>query len=94
MIHTLLWLLLKARSCSSNCQDKLLPDPNAPLSSTIPAAAVRDDNDAHTQFGQQIQGCERKRSRGSYVKLTPDQQAQIAKYALANGNKLSASNLM
>ena len=30
---------------------------------------------------------ESKRPRGLYLKLTPVQQAQIAKYALANGNK-------
>ena len=70
-------------------QDKQLPDPNGPLSSIIPAEAIRDANDAHTraQSSQQIQGGECKRSRGFYVKLTPVQQAQIAKYALANGNK-------
>ena len=74
-------------------QDKLLPDPNGPLSSTIHAAAIRDANNAHTRSSQQIQGGERKWSRGSYVKLTPVQQAHIAKYALANGNKASASTL-
>ena len=41
-------------------QDKQLPDPNGPLSSIIPAEAIRDANDAHTilsiQSSQQIQG--------------------------------------
>ena len=53
---------------------------------------IRTANDAHTpsvsaQSSQQNQGGECKRSRGSHIKLTPVQQAQIAKYALANGNK-------
>ena len=69
-------------------QDKPLPDPNGPLSSTISAAAIRDGNDAHTWSSQQILG-KHKWSRGSNVKLTPVQQAHIAKYALANGNKVS-----
>ena len=41
----------------------------------------------------QIQGGECKWSQGSYVNLTPVQQANIAKYALANGNKASVSTL-
>ena len=41
------------------------------------------------QSSQQIQGGERKQlwSRGSCINLTPVQQAQIVKYALAIGNK-------
>ena len=72
---------------ASKRQDKLLPDPNGLLFSTISTAAIRDANDVHTRSSQQIQGGERKRSRGSYVKLTPVRQAHIAKYALANGYK-------
>ena len=73
-------------------QDNHLPDLNGPLSSIISSEVIRTANDAHTlsvstQTSQQNQGGECKRSRGSYVKLTPVQQAQIAKYALANGNK-------
>ena len=58
----------------------------SPLSSIIPAEAIRDVNDAHIQ-STQVQGGESKRPRGSYVKLIPVQQAQITKYTLANGNK-------
>ena len=48
-------------------QNKKLPDPNGPLSSIIPAEAIRDANDVHTllscaQSSQQIQGGECKRS--------------------------------
>ena len=39
------------------------------------------------QSSQHTQGGEDKQSRGFYVKLTSVQQAQIAKYALANSNK-------
>ena len=41
------------------------------------------------QSSQQIQGGECKQPRSSYAKLTPVQQAQIAKYALANENKVA-----
>ena len=78
---------------TSKRQDKPLPDPNGLLPSTIPAAAIRDANDVHTWSSQQIKGNEHKRSWGSYVKLTPVQQIHVAKYALANGNKASASTL-
>ena len=70
-----------------------LPDPNGLLSSTIPTTAILGANDTHTRSSQQILGGERKRSRDSCIKLTPVQQAHIAKYALANGNKASASTL-
>ena len=53
-------------------QDRRLPDPNGPLSSIIPAEAIRDANDAHGQSAQ-VQGGESKRPQGSYVKLTPVQ---------------------
>ena len=37
---------------ASKRQDKPLPDPNGPLSSTIPAGAIRDANNAHTRSSQ------------------------------------------
>ena len=97
MMHTLPWLLyFKPRVGASKRQDKPLADPNGPLSSIFPAEGIRDANGAHARSSQQILGGERKRSRGFCVKLTPVQQAHIAKYALANGNKarraLSRSN--
>ena len=56
-------------------QDKQLPDPNGLLSSIIPAEAMLEMLTMHTlsstQSTQQIQGGECKRSRGSYIKLTP-----------------------
>ena len=90
MIH-ILHSYFKPGVGASKRQDKPLPDPNAYglLFSTIPSAAIWDVNDAHTWSSEQIQGGERKRSWGSYVKLTPVQQAHIAKYTLANGNKVA-----
>ena len=38
-------------------QDKILSDPNGPLSSIIPAEAIRDAKDAHSQSAQ-VQGGE------------------------------------
>ena len=67
---------------ASEQQDKPLPDPNGLLSSIIPAAAIRDANNAHTRSNQQILGGECKQSRNSYVKLTPVQQAHITKYSM------------
>ena len=45
-------------------------------------SSIRDANDAGGARGGKC-----KQSRDSYVKLTLAQQAQIAKYALASGNK-------
>ena len=89
MIHILHSYFKPGGVGASKRQDKPLTDPNAYglLFSTIATAAIRDANDAHTWSSEQIQGGERKQSQGSYVKLTPVQQAHIAKYTLAYGNK-------
>ena len=70
-------------------QDKQLPDLTGPLSFIIPAEAIRDANDVHIITTDRVNnpGGECKQSQDSYVKLIPVQQAQIAKYALASGNK-------
>ena len=95
MMHTLHCYFKPTAGVVVKRQDKRLPDPNRPLSSIISAEAIRNANDAHGQSAQ-VQGGESlgesKRPRGSYVKLTPVQQAQIAKYALANGNKAANGN--
>ena len=51
MMHTL-HSYFKPGVGTSKRQDKPLPDPNGLLSSTIPAAAIRDANDVHTQSSQ------------------------------------------
>ena len=40
-----------------------------------------------------VRGGECKQSRDSYVKLISEQQAQIAKYALASGNKTATYSI-
>ena len=60
-------------------QDKRLPDPNGPLFSIIPAEAIRDAINTHGQ-SIQVQGVESKQ------RLHARLQAQITKYALANGS--------
>ena len=57
-----------------------------------------DANDAHTLFMiRSIQSTnpagESEQPQGSFVKLTPVQQAQIAKYALVNGNKAGIQSI-
>ena len=61
-----------------------LPDPNGPLSETIPSEAIKEANKI---VEQSTQNASTKRSRGTYLKFTPIQQAQAAKYAVENGNK-------
>ena len=62
-----------------------LPDPDGPLSRSVPPSSIRDANDAYIQ----VTSAKSQRSckRGSYVKLTGVQQAQISKYALSHRNK-------
>ena len=62
---------------------KKLPDPDGPLSQSIPSASIKDANDAYLKAA--VRSVASK--RGSYAKLTGVQQAQIARYAFAHGNK-------
>ena len=62
-----------------------LPDPNGPLSETIPSETIKEANKSMEQSIQN--GSTLKRSRGTYLKFTPVQQAQAAKYAVENGNQ-------
>ena len=60
------------------------PDPNGPLSEIIPSQAIKEANEI---VKQSTQNGSTKRSRGTYLKFTPTQQAQAAKYAVENGNQ-------
>ena len=55
----------------------------------MPLEAIRDANDAYAKACHRNHDREHpvERTRGSYVRLTPVQHAQIAKHALAFGNK-------
>ena len=60
-----------------------LPDPNGELSASVSPAAIKEANEAVRSVT-----CERKsKRRGSYSKFSPEQQAEIGKYASLNGNQ-------
>jgi len=69
---------------------KKLPDPDGPLSNSIPPSSIQAANDAY------IEACSHSQSskRGSYAKLTGVQQAEISKYALARGNKAATRTVL
>ena len=60
------------------------PDPNGPLANTVPPEVIRAANkiaeEANEKGGT-------KPSRGPYRQFTDIQKAQIAKYAVENGNQ-------
>ena len=60
------------------------PDPNGPLSEIIPSQVIKEANKI---VKQSTQNGSTKRSRRTYLKFTPTQQAQAAKYAVENGNQ-------
>ena len=62
---------------------KKLPDLDGSLSKSIPPSSIQAANDAYIEAS----GHSQSSKRGSYVKLTGVQQAEISKYALAHGNK-------
>ena len=60
-----------------------LPDPNGEFSASVSPAAIKEANEAVRSVT-----CERKsKRRGSYSKFSPEQQAEIGKYASLNGNQ-------
>ena len=67
---------------------KKLPDPDGPLSKSIPPSSIQAANDAYIEAS----GHSQSSKRGSYVRLTGVQQAEISKYALAYGNKAAISH--
>lgn len=61
-----------------------LPDPNGELSASVSPTAIKEANKAVRSVT-----CEKKsKRRGSYSKISPEQQAAIGKYASLNGNKV------
>ena len=60
-----------------------LPDPEGPLSQSIPPASIKDANEAYLIAAARSEA----NKHGSYVNLTGVQQAQIARFAFAHGNK-------
>ena len=69
-----------------------LPDPNGPLSKKVPLEAIKEANrsvEVATQDTSSDASGSSKEGRGTYMKFTPVQQAQVAKYAVENGNKVA-----
>ena len=60
--------------------DAHVPDPNGPLSKSMSSQSIKDANRAITQSAKST-------SRGTYAKITPQCQAEIAEYALLHGNR-------
>ena len=59
---------------------KKLPDPEGPLSQSIPSASIKDANEAYLKAAARSEASK----RGPYVKLTRAQQAQILFYFILN----------
>ena len=59
-----------------------LPSPRGPLSRTLSPATISDVNKAVMDASK----TQRSKPRGKYAKLTPEQQAEIGKYASMHGN--------
>ena len=55
-----------------------LPSPHGPLSCALTPATISDVNKA---VMDSLKAAQRSKPRGKYSKLTPEQQAQIGKYA-------------
>ena len=74
-------------------KSKSLPDPNGPLSSKLKPETIDSANRkvsallASTGSSSAKDDGSGQRSRGSYMKFTPEQKAQVARYALESGNK-------
>ena len=68
---------------STDILNRLLPDPDGPLSQSVLSSSIEAANDAYVEASAWSQS----NKRGSYVKFTGVQQAQIAKCAISHGNK-------
>ena len=60
-----------------------LPQPDGSLSSSLPPVAIKEAK----KSVEAIYSTQKKRKRGTYDKLTPEQQLAIAKYAALHGNQ-------
>ena len=71
-------------------QSKSLPDPNSPLSSTVKPQAIESANKKVSAFlasDSSAKDDSSGPSRGPYMKFSPEQKAQVARYAMESGNK-------
>ncbi len=67
--------------------DTVLPDPRGPLTRQIPSTAIASANGEVRQLLQAQQAAEpvSATKRGSYVKFTPEQKAEVGKRAAEHG---------
>ena len=74
-------------------KSKSLPEPNSPLSSKLKPETIDSANRkvsvllASTGTSSVKDDGSGRRSHCSYMKFTPEQKAQVARYALESGNK-------
>ena len=68
---------------------KSLPDPNGPLSSTVKPQAIESANKKVSALLDSSSSKEdsSRSSRGPYMRFSPEQKAQVARYAVESGNK-------
>ena len=68
---------------------KSLPDPNGPLSSTVKPQAIVSANKKVSALLDSSSSKEDSfgSSRGPYMRFSPEQKAQVARYAVESGNK-------
>ena len=67
-----------------NKVEAILPDPNGPLSQEVPPPAIAEANKdilAAMQYAKK---------KGLYIKLSPECETKISKYAIENGNCATA----
>jgi len=66
-----------------------LPQPDGPLSSSLPRVAIKEAN----KSVEAVYRTQKKQQIGTYEKLTPEQQLAIAKYAALHGNQAAVRSL-
>ena len=80
-----MWRLLLCINGYFKISNKL-PDPYSSLSETVPSDTTKEANKI---VEQSTQNASTKHGRITYLKLTLIQQAQVAKYAVDNGNQVA-----
>ena len=64
-----------------------LPDPKGPLSEEVPTVSIAE---ANKEVKKVIDQPPKKRKGTTYIKVTPEVKAKIAKFAVENGNCAAA----
>jgi len=64
-----------------------LPDSKGPLSDHLPTVSIAEANREDLKAGAEAKEPQKK---GTYMKVTPEYKAKVAKFALINGNSVAA----